>query len=524
MPADVFFTTNPAEFDRVEGVIVSERNPPGFIRGRSLSAVGFCGLTIRGPTSIQKITSMSRFLEVYGGRDQGTGSGLSATNEIWKALQAKPFGTIHVRRVVGTGAVAASLNFEDAIDGTGTEIIQVDASSAGTWGGNVKVKVVDASDGDATKFNLVVDYLGKQVTYENLNTGAGFDNLSEVIGDDIGNFISVTKLSDGRPVNSSTVTEADFVAARDTDDFVALGTIGAAYTGVDGTEGTLAASDYTDAVGEMAVTDGPAIVLVPESLEDTIGVGEQDTLNGEFVTQAAAVHDRVFLTWSGIVGQSVATEVSDVGTEITTRSDRIVWCYNAPKLVDPETSLKFSQGPHVWMASILSMNDVDVHPGAQQTTDQTAGVKELDNESLTRADLISLREAGISTLEKLPGAFLFRSAVTTSLTTGKTEIARRRMADFLQLSASDRLRYYVKAKNTLENRALMAGELTAFSQQLRDAGRIIEEFAIEQDSVNTANQRAQGLEKILWRVKLVDHILFLVLETEIGTGVVIEAA
>lgn len=63
----------------------------------------------------------------------------------------------------------------------------------------------------------------------------------------------------------------------------------------------------------------------------------------------------------------------------------------------------------------------------------------------------------------------------------------------------------------------------AFSRSLRDQNRIIEDFAVDQESVNTAAERGRGIEKILWRVRLVGHILHLVLETEIGTGVVIEA-
>ena len=520
-----FFTTNPSEFTRLEDLYISERNPPGFIRGADLSTVGMYGLTVRGPTTPQLITSTSRFLEIYGGRDQGTGPGLPLVNEIWKALINKPFGTLYVRRVVGTGAVLATVTLDNAVDGTGADIIRIDASSAGIWGNNVSFKVEDASDGDANKFNLVVSYLGVETTYENLNTQAGSDNLAEVIGDDPARIVDVVKLADGRPVNSSTITEATYVAARDANDFVTLGetTLAATYSQVSGTEGTLAASDYTTALGEMAVLQGPSIVVCPDSLEETIAATNQATLNASIVTQAAVVFDRVFPTWSGVVGDTPANEITAVGAQITTRSDRIVWCYNAPKTVDPETALKVDTGPHVWLASILTQNDVDIHAGSKQASTQLAGIAELNNESLVRNDLIALRDAGISTIEKLADRFAFRSAVTTDLTSGKTELTRRRMADFLQLSAAERLSDFVKSKNTLERRAQIAATLTAFSQSLRDQGRVIEDFEIDQDSVNTEDQRAQGIEKILWRVKLIGHILYLVLETEIGTGVVIEA-
>lgn len=527
MAADVFFTTNPAEFSRLPGLYISERNPPGFIRGRNLSGTGFFGRTVRGPSTIETITSLSRFLEVYGGRDQGTGPGLPLINEVWKALVNKPFGTVYVKRVTAaSGSLASSVTLDNDVAGTGTDIIRIDASSVGAWGNNVKFRVDAASNGNAQHFNLVVDYLGEQVVYANLNTQAGSDNLAQVIGDDPANFVVVTKLADGRPATSSLITEATYVAGRDTNNFVNLGdsTLAATYSAVTGAEGTLAASDYTAALAAMATVEGPAVVLAPESLEDTVGVGAQATLNGSIVTTAPTVSDRIFLTWSGVVGQTPSQNISSLTAQITTRSDRIMWCYNSPKTIDPDTSLKIDTGPHHWMASIMSQNDVDIHPGAKVAAAQTAGISELNNQSLTRGDLISLRDAGISPLEKLPGQFTFRDAVMTDLTAGKTQATRRRSADFLQLSAADRLRDSIKAKNTRERRAQIAGELTAFSQSLRTQSRIVENFELDQESVNTPAQRAQGIEKILWRVKLIDHILSLVLETEIGNGVVIEAA
>lgn len=517
MASDVFFTTNPSEFTKLEGLYVAEKDPPGFIRGADLSVVGIGGVTTRGPAGPQRITSTARFLEVYGGRDYGSGGALK--NEIWAALLNKPLGTLVVSRVIAVDAAVASVNFEEGVDGTGAEVLKVEASSKGAWGANVKAKVVAASDADADHFNLVVSYLGEQVIYENLNIKtAADDNLAEVVGDDIGRFVTLTKLADGRPANSSTVTEGAFVAARDASDFVNLAAIGAAYTTTVGSDGTAVAADYNTVLTGLANTQGVSIVTMAGASVD------QNSLNSTIVTQAAASSDRVFVTWSGTHSQAPATEITNLQTDITTRSDRIIWCFNSAYTLDPETGLELLRPPNEFMVSVLSQNDVDIHPGARRTADQLAGIKRLADETLTRQDLVDLKADGICTLENLPGLFLFRSGVVTDKTTGKTEITRRRSADFLQLSASDKLREFVKAKNTQENRATMAGLLVGFSQSLRDQGRIIEEFAIDQESVNTPAQRAQGIEKLLWRVRLIGHILHLVLETEIGTGVVIEAA
>jgi len=492
MASQVFFTTNPADFERLEGLYVSERNPPGFIRGRDLSQVGIGGKCVRGPLTVQKITSTARFTEIYGERDFGSGGALQG--EIWKALLNKPFSTLYVRRVAAADAVAGTENFADI---TPTDIIQVDASSVGAWSlaanGGPTISVEAASDADANKFNLRVKYLGNETVYENLNTQAGQDNLASVIGDDVANLIVVTKLADGRPLNA-----ADQPL-------------------LSGSDGTLVSADYIAGITDLANAQGPAVCLIAEASVD------QTALNNTIVTLAAAASDRIFVTWSGVNSQVPSANIASLATDITTRSDRIVWCYNTPKTIDPETAVKINQGPHVWMAAILANTDVDIHPGSVDASSLLAGVSELDKETLTRADLISLRDAGISTLEKTPEGFAFRSGIVTSLVTGKTEITRRRSADFLQLSASDRLKFFVKVKNTIEARAQMGGELVAFSQSLKDQDRIIEDFAVEQESVNTPAQRAKGIEKILWRVRLIGHILHLVLETEIGTGVVIES-
>jgi hypothetical protein len=453
---------------------------------------------------------------VYGGRDRGSGGPL--VSEIWAALLNKPMGTLIVNRVVAVDAALASLNAEVGVDGAGTEVLQIDAANKGAWGGDVFVKVEDASDGDATHFNLRVKYLGAETVYENLNiNGATDDNLAEVVGDDLATLITLTKLADGRPANFSTITEADWITKDDADDFMALGTTLTAYTSVAGSDGTAVAADYNAVLSTLANTEGVSIVMMAGASVD------QNSLNATIVAEAALANDRIFLTWAGVHGQSVAVETANLTTDITTRSDRIVWCFNSPYTLDPETALKIQRPPHEFMASILSNNDVDIHPGSRPASDQLAGITHLTNQALTRADLIALRDAGICQLERLPGLFSFRSGRTTDLTTGKEEITRRRSADFLQLSAADKLREFVKAKNTIEARAQIAGLLVGFSQSLRDSQRIVENFAIDQESVNTDAQRAQGIEKVLWRVRLIGHILSLVLETEIGTGVVIEA-
>lgn len=490
MASEIFFTSNPSDYTKLEGLYINEKDPPGQIVGVDLNRIGIGGKCVRGPETIQLITSPADFTSIYGGRSLQSGGALYG--EVWRSLVGKKFGIVAIRRVVASDAVAGSRNLQDGVPAT---IATVTASSRGAWSaavnGGPTVAVEAASNGNVNHWNLRVTYQGAERVYENINTTAGNDNLAEVFGNDPTNLVVVAKVADGRPANA----------------------VAAALTG--GTDGTLTDADYIAAITDLSAYNGLAAVMIAEAAPT------QATLNGTIVTLAAQATDREFLTWSGVPGNTRAQEITALGTHITTRSDRIVWCSNPAKVLDPETGAKIDAYPHHFMASIISQTDVDVHVGSAEASKGLAGIRELRNEGWTRGDFELLKAAGISALEKIDGGFQFRSGVTTSLTTGRTEIARRRMTDFLQLSAAKRLRFFVKAKNTRVNRATMGAELTAFCNDLRDQERIVEEFQIDQTTVNTANQRAQGIEKILWRVRLIGHILALVLETEIGTGVTI---
>lgn len=511
MPAP-FFTTNPAEITRLEGLYIFEKDPPGFIAGVSLSTVAVMGQTVRGPVDQAiEITSPSRFAEVFGGRDYGSGGALA--NQVWRFLLNKPFGKVVVVRAAAAAAVAASFNAESAAGGAGTEIATISAANAGVWGNDVEWKVEDASDADVNHWNLRIRYLGEETLYENLDTTAGNDNTATVVGDDDATLIALTKLADGRPVNSTPSTDG-----ADAEGYINLGQVVADYTSVAGANGTIAATDYTAsgrAFDQIKERKGVAVVSYAEDDATIVAA-----LNTAITTAAAAVSDRMFAIWNG----SHSAAVSAVATDAASfRSDRIIYCHNSPYTLDPETALQIQTLPTSWMCSILSQTDVDIHPGEEATKRFTAGITKLTAEDLTREDYITLKEAGVASLERDDG-FLFVSGVTTSLTSGKTQITRRRMADFLQLSAADRLKFFVKKKNTPTNRNIIVGELTAFSQSLQDQERVVELYEIDNTTVNTDASRAQGIEKVLWRVRIIGHMLHLVLETEIGTGVTIEAA
>lgn len=504
MPSPLF-TTNDADITQLEGLYIKERTPPATVNEASLNTVGIFGRTMRGPVGEAiEITSEARFIEVFG---PGYLDGV-LVNHVWKSLLNKGMSRIVVARVYAAAAVKASFTLETAAGGAGTAVLRVDASSVGAWGNSVAVKVAAASDADADHFNLTVwdQITGKTVTYKNLDISTGEDNTLEVLGDDDGNLITLTKLASGRPVN-----HAAGVDGADSDGFVNLGETVAAFTSVAGADGTIVDGDYYGtSKGLDLLKDYPDIGIIFPAEYMAAG------LKAQMEPAAAAATDRMFIIGADAETTAASAAVTDAASYA---SDRIIYAWNHPYTQDPETGTEILTRPESWMASVLANTDVDIHPGEEDTKRFLAGITRLYNPSVPRADYVSLRAGGVCALEIDLGSPVFVSGVTTSQTSGLTEITRRRMTDFLQLSVADALRYTVKKKNTVERRAANVGMIKAFLQDLKSARRVVEDFTVDGEILNTVAQRAAGIEKILMRVKLLGHMLHVVLETEIGTSV-----
>lgn len=480
MPAP-FFSNNESEVTRLEGLYVQERIPPAEIVGRSLNDVCVISEAIRGPVNEAVLcSSPARVREVFGGRDQGSGG--TTTSPLWRALLNKPFSRLWIIRCAAAAAVKATVTL-------GTTL-RIDASSVGQWGNNVSYQVKDASDGNANHFNLEITYLGGKKIYKNLNIFTASDNnLLATVGDDKANWVTLTKLADGRPVNvgpSALTTGAD---------------------------GTIADSDFTgtgDGIDVAATVQGAGCVFIAERMSAT--------LKAAIETKAASTPDRMWLIGPDSETTSAATAITDVADY---RTDRIAYTYGHTYTLDPEIGAEILTRPESWMASIFSQTDVDIHVGEEDTKAFTAGIIRLYNETFTRGDFIAFKDAGICAMEKDVNGYAFVSGVTTSLEPGKEPIARRRSADFILLSLADNWRFSVKKKNTATRRGIIVGGTKSYLGGLKRAERVVRDFEIKTDGAagNTDLTRAAGIERIRVRVALIPHMLFLVLEGEIGTNV-----
>jgi hypothetical protein len=135
-----------------------------------------------------------------------------------------------------------------------------------------------------------------------------------------------------------------------------------------------------------------------------------------------------------------------------------------------------------------------------------------------------LRSKGFAALrnDKNVG-FIFQSGITTSLEAGRKNINRRRMADFIEDSISNRLVSFCKLPLTDALKDAARGEVYAFLNQLlspnNPPAQRIAAFEVDVKSGNTPDLEAQGIFVIIARVRTLATADFIVLQAEIGEGV-----
>lgn len=145
---------------------------------------------------------------------------------------------------------------------------------------------------------------------------------------------------------------------------------------------------------------------------------------------------------------------------------------------------------------------------------------------LGMGEYIQFRASGICALriDRTVGA-IFQSGITTSLIAGMKNINRRRMADFIEDSIARRLNQFAKLPLTQNLRDASTGECVAFLDSLlspnNPAAQRIDDYEVDTRSGNTPSLTAQGIFVIIIRVRTLPTADFIVLQAEIGEGVVI---
>jgi hypothetical protein len=148
---------------------------------------------------------------------------------------------------------------------------------------------------------------------------------------------------------------------------------------------------------------------------------------------------------------------------------------------------------------------------------------------LQMSDYIALKAAGICgmIIDPVTGP-QFQSGVTTSLITGQQDIAGSRMSDFIEDSIAAAMKPFINLNQTTELIELELGEIVGFLENLKStnnpAAQRIVDYSVDPTSGNTQALTALGITVFIIQVQLLQAQKNLVLQTEIGAGVVVTQA
>ena len=521
MPQVRFQNSNNDSFG-APGVYVKQVAVPAPLRGVFLGTTGYVGKCVKGPINkLVRCDSYQRFKDVFGERDYGVNGG-AIIGDVWWALQCKSVGIFYVIRAAAAAAVVASFDAETAAGGGGTAVLRIAARNAGAWGNGVKFKVLAASNGVATSFNLSIldTNNGKTYLFENLSINGTDDNLDATVGGDDATPIVLSKLANGRPVNN-----AAGIDGADTNGYTALGQVVTAFGSVAGADGVIADADYTAANGPM------------ESMHAARGVDTKlvaGRSNAAIKTKIFALAPTANLSAWAICPDNAAVTDTAWETEIASYRDRHIFpVFNHPSYVDPVTGAITVGEPHAQLAADLSQILPDVHPGVSETSSLHTGIVSLAF-TLTDAQRDALDAAGSTFLnqdldENNNQVWLFGNGRTADLTVNNSQIDGERSKNYLISGLAQRSRGDQNKPNTPGARAKRKGAFSGWLTELAEAERFVQkdgngvpQFQIlNNDEVNTKTDQAAGIQRDLVMIQLIPKNLYLQLQVEAGTDVVI---
>ena len=458
--------------------------------------VSCTGQAPRGPLTPVLVDNDKRLRDIFGEYDATLG-------KIHVSFMEKELYPAWVQRACAAAAVAASDNLADAVPAT---IATVTASSPGTWANACTYDILAATDGVANHWNFLFhDSNGKDWLVENLDTTAGNNNLALKVGDDPAVPFVLAKVADGRPIN---------VSAQ------ALNTVA-------GTDGAIADTDFTG-TGKTLET----LAAHPEVKAVFVAERSNATIKAKMKTLANASSDRRFIICADASTTSSAAAITDSADY---RSERVIYAWNHPIIVNPITGVKQTVEPCSFRAALISQTDPWIHAGDFDNSALVGGMVDLTNPGVTDADLDALVAAGISPLHKnaaLPSGFGFFADVTTSLA-GERQSATIAIQDYLVSLGAPAVLPNLNKPNTVERRLAHKLALEDISEREWRAGHGVDNYVdddgiedetrggyeVDIDSVNNATDRSNNIERVLWRCRIFGHMTTLIMEHEMGRGV-----
>lgn len=242
--------------------------------------------------------------------------------------------------------------------------------------------------------------------------------------------------------------------------------------------------------------------------------------------------------------KDVATSGSAAPGVGATRDQRVVYCYPGFNTFVPLIARlgltggdgftaegNVDVGSDGFMASIMSQLPPEENPGQLTAfTDAVNGIETGDQvQGFQMEDYIVFRAKGIAGARMDDGVAIFQSGVTSvdpSVFPNLRNIARRRMADFIQDSLARRGKAFGKKLSTFVRRKAFANEVRQFLESLlsrnNTASQRIAGYTVDSKSGNTARTLALGIYRLIIKVRTLASLDSIVLETTIGESVEVE--
>jgi hypothetical protein len=475
----IFRSSDPTTWDDVDGIVIDESAPPPNVQGVAANIAIAIAQAQRGAGDLTEVGSIGEIHEIYGKSDS---YGLNL------ALKNKRFGRLKIVRVIASDAVLASKAFESS---STARITFYAKQGKGVFGNGIQVKIEAGSSS------------GKKYTIQDTNTGAVhpievYDNLA------------ITAITSETFAASKLITATVNSTAAEPDN--------AAFTALaSGSDGTVANTDYETAIAKCEVENAGNFIFLD---------AYNDTRNGYLELHAAATQDKMVIL-AGAEGDSVANAITDVADYRDT-DGRIIYAF--PWIKTTINGVDTYQSPASWVASVLSQTAPHIDPAFVKNSQFLGGITGLKL-ALNRTNYINLKDAGIMAFEyDADIGYKIKSGVVTQIAnSSKVMVLRRRMADFLTASAAKFLKNYQNAVNSKQNRQLVKGAFLQFIDSLERDGILPKDSDVKEglaklvdvESLNTDSSIAAGFFKILWKQRIFSSMRFIVLQAEIGEGVVV---
>ncbi len=475
----IFRSTNPTDWNAVDGIIIDELAPPPSVNGVPANIAILVGQFQRGPANLPTLVgSLGDFYEQFG-------NDVSFGGQV--ALQNKKFGSLKIVRVVAaSGGAVGTL----ACAHSASTKITFNSLWKGAYANNITVKIEAGST------------VGSKYTIHDGNANA-------VLPDEVYDNVDITAV--GTTFSNSkliTAVVGSTSAEPDTQAATALAS---------GSNGSVADGDYLTAITAQE-TEALGNVLFLDSYNAT--------RNGYLKTSMANTTDRMAII-CGAAADSRATAVTNVASYRDT-DGRLIYAF--PYVYTTISGASTKVNPASFYAAALSQMAPNIDPAWAQNAQLFAGIDSLEL-SLQRADYIALAAAGISAFEVDSdfGIKIKSGVVTQVANTSKLMVSRRRMADYITYSVAKFLKNYQNGVNSEPNRVAAGAAIEAFDRNMELVGLVPKDsevsggkaHIVDVKSLNTDDSIAAGYFKIKYQRRIYSSMRYLIFQAEIGESVVV---